>query len=171
MYNEEIIFSETCYIHVSISDFKVSEHGGILKTTLGSCVSVVLYTNKENSICSMSHFLLPQATSAEKEKETPLRYGSRIIPLQIQEMQNLGIAKKDLLAKVSGGAAMFPLRENSNLADVGAENSNIALKILQQEKIPVVAKDIGGGSGRSIQFDPQTLKLKIVIFGEKTFYI
>lgn len=170
MYREEILFFEKPTIHVSISDFKVAKDGEILKTTLGSCVSVVLYTETKSVVSSMSHYLLP-APGLKKDEKAPMRYGSRLIPMQIEAMEKLGINKRDMLAKVSGGAAMFPVVVDSNLGDVGKENSDMAFEILKQNQIPVVAHDVGGTLGRSITFDPETAKLKITIFGERTFFI
>lgn len=167
---DEVLFLEKNLLYVSISDYKFSINGEVLKTTLGSCVSVVLYSQHSKLISSMSHFLLPHPPMA-KDEVNYQRYGSMLIPAQIKKMEELGVSKNEMRAKVTGGAAMFPISNDSHLGDIGAENSQMAINILQENKIDLVAHDVGGSLGRSIEFDPQTKKLKVTIFGKNTFYL
>ena len=172
MYNE----NKKATINVSISDVKFSKDLSFLKTTLGSCVSVVLYPKKistENYICSMSHYLLPRPAgnfNLQKEKN-PFKYGSILVNHQIQKMYKAGYQAKDLHAKISGGSAMFKSKNKGLIPDIGLENVEVAKSTLAQEKIPVIATDIGGILGRSIEFDPETTMLKVTIFGQDYFFI
>lgn len=167
---EEVLYFEKNLLYVSISDYKFSVNGEILKTTLGSCVSVVLYSKHNTPVSSMSHFLLPFPPMA-KDEVNYQRYGSMLIPIQIKKMEELGVSKKDMIAKVTGGAAMFPIKDQSTLGDIGEENSQMAFKVLKENNINLMAHDTGGTLGRSIEFHPKSKKLKVTLFGKNTFYL
>ena len=66
-----------------------------------------------------------------------------------------------LKAKIAGGAEMFKLDGNSDLLRIGPRNVEAALAQLEKLRIPVIAKDVGGNIGRTIEFDPATSLLKI----------
>ena len=161
-------------IKVSISDVKFSTDNSLLKTTLGSCVSVVLFTPHHRSaqkISSMSHFLLPEVSKLPEADKRPFRFGSLIIPYQINEMLHLGVPKSALQAKLCGGANMFARRHNIALNDIGRLNIEMARQILKAWSIPVVGESVGGNFGRAVEFDPLSGSLKVLIFGNEAFYI
>ncbi len=58
-----------------------------------------------------------------------------------------------LTAKLFGGASMF--KESSGL-DIGGMNQAAVASILEKMGVVVVARDLGGDSGRRLSFDTST---------------
>src|SRR5699024_11621579 len=56
---------------------------------------------------------------------------------------------------------MFQFSSNSDFMRIGSRNIEAVQAKLTELRIPVSAKDLGGNCGRTIEFDPQTSKLKI----------
>ena len=168
-------------IHVGISDFKISQEKELLKTTLGSCVSIVLYSSL-NEIATMSHYLLPKPFNfnienipspimSAKIEGNPWRFGSILLLHQLNSMLKLGCTKTELRAKISGGATMFPTKTLSTITDVGNANTLVAQEFLKKEGIPITGNSCGGNYGRSIIFNPETKQLQVHILGHETYLI
>jgi len=119
-------------------------------TVLGSCVSVCLW-DKARGVGGINHYLLPLWNG--EGLPTP-RYGNIAIASLVDRMLGLGCSRETLCAKLFGGAAMW---ENSNgLLAVGERNIDLAWRLLDEYRIPVVASDLGGDVGRKIIFDSAT---------------
>ena len=153
---------------------RYSDHGEKLKTTLGSCVSVILYPQKPEPLlqaCSMSHYLLPEPSNTREKEKRPMRFGSYLLPQQIQGMRRRGLPPEKLLAKISGGASILSHRVKSIITDIGLLNVKLARDILRQHGIRITGENTGGEIGRSIEFDPASQKLRVHIFGSDPFFI
>ena len=65
----------------------------------------------------------------------------------------LGGDRRRLIAKIFGGGDVLGNRVTDNPAmTIGEQNIQFALGFLEKDQIPVVAKDLGGLTGRQIQF-------------------
>ena len=139
-------------VKVKIADLAVSSSPRILSTYgLGSCVAVMLY-DPVAKVGGMNHFLLPTMKTG-KQDDNPAKFSDTGIPLLIQKVERHGAKKERLIAKVVGGANMFPsLTKNS----IGKKNVDAATETLQKNGIEIVASDTGGNWGRSIDFDLDT---------------
>ncbi|MDD4190486.1 MAG: chemotaxis protein CheD [Mangrovibacterium sp.] len=135
------------YLHPST--IVVRNEGRIL-TVLGSCVAVCLF-DVRGKRGGMNHYMLPFWNG--EGLETP-RYGNVAIPKLIFEMLDGGSRKKDLTAKVFGGASV--LSEGGSVFQTGEKNIVVALRLLEEFGIPVVASSTGGSRGRRIWFNPST---------------
>jgi chemotaxis protein CheD len=135
-------------IRVGIADSVVASSPSIITTYgLGSCVAVMLY-DPVARVGGMNHFLLPvkKKRSAENKVE---KYSKSGIEDLIRKVIDLGGKKERLVAKVVGGANMFPtLAQNS----IGKKNTESAIKVLKSHSIDIVGRDTGGTWGRSIDF-------------------
>jgi len=124
----------------------------VIYTLLGSCIAVCLF-DSQKGIGGMNHFMLPrQSPFSGKSKETKKGwFGSDSIDLMIEEILKRGGSLSRLKAKVFGGAQMV---ENLDLinSNVSKANINFALDYLNQKQIPIIAKDVGGYSGRKIYY-------------------
>jgi chemotaxis protein CheD len=69
-------------------------------------------------------------------------------------MLAMGSEKKHIQAKVFGGGEVVETK--SNLFRIGERNIEIALKMLQEQKINITAKSVGGTLGRKIRFNTET---------------
>jgi chemotaxis protein CheD len=125
-------------------------------TILGSCVSVCLWDKKMHS-AGISHFLLPGTDSAEDTGNADR--GNSSTRMLIRSMLNRQSQREDLEAKVFGGCNSLYMKGNRYF--VGKKNAEMALKILEDERIPVVASHTGGEYGRKIIFNTRTGKVRM----------
>ena len=115
---------------------------------LGSCVAIILY-DPVARIGGVVHVLLPKSPIKCDSEEKYADTGTRKL---VKEMLNHGAKKERLVAKLVGGAQMFP-NLNLSIADIGRQNSMIIRNILRELLIRIVAEDLGGVRGRSSYFD------------------
>ena len=67
-----------------------------------------------------------------------------------------------LKVKLAGGAQMFSFSAaGGDMMRIGARNVEEVKRQLERLHIPIVAEDVGGHSGRTIEFNPQTGVLAI----------
>jgi chemotaxis protein CheD len=148
---------------VSISDLETSEGPVILSTVLGSCIAICLY-DPQTKIGSLAHALLPtiEYSSTLSAKKNPKKYVDLLIDIQLKELQSKGAIRKNLVAKIVGGANMFseviPVSDNH----VGKKNARKAKEILENLNIPILGEDIGGIFGRRINFDLNDGKVTVM---------
>ena len=116
-----------------------------IQTILGSCVAVCLY-DPIMKHGGMNHFMLPLWNG--DGLETP-KYGNIAIDMLIERVMQLGSQKRNLVAKVFGGASQF---ENT-VINVGERNVQVAETLLERHRIAIVANSLGGQQGRKIVFN------------------
>ena len=97
-------------ISIYIGGLYISKEPSIIRTILGSCISVCLY-DPENRIGGMNHFLLPEQLN-NKDKEFPTKYGINAMELLINGIMELGGKRGNLVSKVFGGARLFAGKYN-----------------------------------------------------------
>lgn len=152
----------------------VVHHNPVILTCLGlgSCVGVAIY-DKEHKLGGLAHVMLPNSkeyagtTDTSRNLDTLHKYADVAIPYMLDEIMKLGAKKENIKAKIVGGSKMFdiPSKEKS----IGERNIEAIKDILNENKIPLEAEDLGGKNGRTMRFDTvtQTIKIKS-INGEKT---
>ena len=120
-----------------------------LKTTLGSCVGVIL-SDEKRGVHGLAHILLPKRLQCD-----PVigKYADTAIPALVEEMERRGCRRKDLKAYVVGGACMFESFNVNGYSNVGDKNVAEAKRVLESHSIPVVFEETGGNSGRTVAFD------------------
>ena len=126
-----------------------------ISTLLGSCVAACLY-DPVNRVIGMNHFLL---SSRSYSRELPNflseagRYGIHAMELLINEMMRVGAERRRICAKVFGGATI--LRRTGSVGNffcVGEVNCRFIREFLADERIPILAEELGGEKGRVIHF-------------------
>jgi chemotaxis protein CheD len=120
-------------------------------TILGSCVSVCLWDSRR-LVGGINHFLLPHG---EGGRSGSGRFGETAMMRLIAGMGALGSRKRDLKAKVFGGSCVLRDAQHpgSKVLHVGERNVELAMAMLREEGIPVIAVDVGGPNGRKVIFD------------------
>jgi chemotaxis protein CheD len=125
-----------------------------IRTLLGSCVGVVLY-DRVARLGGLAHIVLPTARGSV---DHPGKYADTAIPMLIADFDRRlgGKAQPRLIAKLVGGANMFQMdpgvRENSGL-NIGRRNQEAIEQILNTLTIPIIARDMGGCTGRRLTLD------------------
>jgi chemotaxis protein CheD len=116
-----------------------------VSTILGSCVSVCLW-DSHLKIGGINHFMLPFWNG---DGLASPKYGNIAIERLIEKMLALGCSKKNLLAKVFGGAKQL---ETGNFFNVGERNIALAVEILKEYNIRISVQNTGGDRGRKLVF-------------------
>lgn len=148
-------------VRVGISDVNIAKAPKCIRTSgLGSCVGVVIY-DQQNKIAGLAHVMLPNSTLSKQKELNPFKFADTAIPYVVNKLCNHGARKFALKAKVAGGAQMFQFETSSPMMRIGPRNVEAVLDQLENLRIPVIAKNVGGSSGRTIQFDPSTGELLI----------
>lgn len=156
-------------IKVGIADLKVAVTPNILTTFgLGSCIAVALY-DPVKKIGGLSHFMLPD-TSFSRNTSNPAKFATLAIDILIDKMVESGASKGRLTAKLVGGSSMFSSISNVNSSmNMGEKNYQAAKEILSKKGIKILAEEVGGNYGRSLDFFTEngTVLVKSVMMGEK----
>ena len=147
-------------VTVGVGDLKIAKSPKIIKTSLGSCMGVVLY-DSINKIGGLLHLMLPKRNDRDGKLS---KYADTGIPLLVDLMvKHANSNRKTLTAKIFGGAKMFNV--NSALFDIGKSNAAETKRILKGMNIRIVATKIGGTKGCQISLDTQTGIVRTRIFG------
>ncbi len=150
-------------VTVGVGDLKIAKSPKIIKTSLGSCVGVVLYDSTQK-IGGMLHLMLPNCRDRNSKLS---KYADTGIPLLLDLMVNEAKANRSALrAKIFGGAKMFTV--NSDLFDIGKSNILETKNILEKSGLKLVASRLGGTKGHQISLDTESGIVNSKIFGEST---
>jgi chemotaxis protein CheD len=115
-----------------------------ISTVLGSCVAVCLWDQVMRR-GGMNHMMLPFWNG--EGLATP-KYGNIAMEKLLAKMLSIGCHREQLVAKVFGGANVTGT--GLEVFMVGDRNITLAFQMLEEFRIPVVAKDIAGQVGRKI---------------------
>ncbi|MBP3608887.1 MAG: chemotaxis protein CheD [Lachnospiraceae bacterium] len=136
---------------------------------LGSCVGVVLY-DPAKKVCGMVHVMLPDSTKI-KNNTNRAKFADTGIEDLMNEVLKLGAARRNLVAKIAGGAQMFAFKSDNDMLRVGDRNVEATKNKLKQLQIPIIAEDTGKNSGRTIEFYPESGELLIKSVGKTPYKI
>ncbi len=146
-------------VQVGISELVVSDGDDTLKSYgLGSCVAIALY-DRDSDIGGLAHSMLPNGDEAENSDIKPGKYADTAIRALLRRMVEQGASYTSVEAKLAGGSDMF---EFESFGD-GVGNRNVAAAKEELEKlgVPLVAEDVGGEHGRTVEFTPGTGDLTV----------
>jgi chemotaxis receptor (MCP) glutamine deamidase CheD len=148
-------------IHIRIGGVYVSEQPAIIRTTLGSCIAACLY-DPVARIGGMNHFMLPELSEYSSEGDLG-RFGLHSMELLMGAMQRAGAHRARVVAKVFGGGHV--LGTDPSELSVAARNVSFIERYVVEEKIPVVAQDLGGFLPRRVHFYTDTGKAMVKRLG------
>jgi chemotaxis protein CheD len=155
-----ILIDNKDIVTVGVGDLKIAKSPKIIKTSLGSCMGVVLY-DSINKIGGLLHLMLPKRNDRDGKLS---KYADTGIPLLVDLMVNQANSnRRTLTAKIFGGATMFNV--NSALFDIGKSNAAETKRILEKMNIRIVATKTGGRKGLQISLDTKTGIVRTRIFG------
>jgi chemotaxis protein CheD len=131
-----------------VAEWKVCRSPDALRTTLGSCVGIVLYSSVKKG-GGLSHILLGEAPSGKIINRG--KYARPAIEGLVAELcRDLNAVATDFTARIFGGASMFESINSSFLQHIGDENVRVAKETLTRLNIPIIFEDTGGSAGRTI---------------------
>ncbi|ADL07885.1 chemotaxis protein CheD [Thermosediminibacter oceani] len=152
-------------IRVGMGEYKTAKAPALLVSLgLGSCVGVVLY-DSTRKIGGLAHVMLPDSSLSSKKDFNPGKFADTAIDLLVAELEKAGANSKKLIAKIAGGAQMFQIKSDNNIMKIGKRNVEAVKKKLAKIKIDIVAEDVEGNYGRTIEFCCDTGKLTVKTIG------
>lgn len=144
---------------VGISEFAVSDGDETMKSYgLGSCLAVALW-DPEKKIGGLAHVMLPDGDSRDDSDRKPGKFADTAIRSMLRQMVEMGASYTEVEAKIAGGSDMFQF--DSFEDGVGDRNVLAAREELEKLGVPIVAEDVGGDRGRTVEFEPDTGTLRI----------
>jgi len=148
-----------------MADYKAAKSPAILITLgLGSCVGVVLYDNL-TKVGGMAHVMLPDSSLSNQKNFNPGKFADTAIEALIEDMLKFGASRNNIVSKIAGGAQMFKLKADSNIMQIGKRNVEAVRAKLQQLNIKIIAEDVEGNYGRTIEFYCETGELTVKTIG------
>jgi chemotaxis protein CheD len=140
---------------VGIADFAVGRDDTTLVTSgLGSCVGIAVF-DAEEAVAGLAHVMLPRAP----DDGDHAKYADTAVPALVRSVEEAGARRGALRAKLAGGATMFEF--TSADGSIGDRNVAASRDALRSLDVPVVAEDVGGDFGRSLEFSALTGALRV----------
>ena len=157
-------------VKVGIADMNIVKSPNVIRTSgLGSCVGVVIY-DQIREIAGLAHVMLPDSSLSKTDNFNRAKYADTAVGDLVNLLLRNGANKSTLKAKIAGGAQMFQFRTaNADIMRIGSRNVEAVKQQLYHYRIPILAEDVGGNSGRTIEFNPTSglLYIRTVNQGEK----
>lgn len=148
-------------VKVGMADLNIARAPNTIRTSgLGSCVGIILYDDY-TPIAGMAHIMLPDSSLAKSGSMNLAKYADTAIDELIRRLEKEGAHIRSLKAKIAGGAQMFNFSFSNEMMRIGPRNVEAVKNKLRELNIPIVAEDVGGSSGRTIEFNPETKMLTI----------
>lgn len=119
-----------------------------ITTTLGSCVSVVIYDTITKK-SGMNHYMLPYVC----KNDISFKYGDVSISYLIKNMKSLCGKLHSFEAKIFGGSCVL---DSYIGKDICLNNIKVAEEYLEKHNIPIVSKYTGGNIGLNIKLNTDT---------------
>jgi chemotaxis protein CheD len=141
---------------IYIGEMETIRSPDCLKTTVGSCIALILYDKRQKTF-GMAHIMLPTADT--KMRGDPGKYADTAIMALIKKLHIPLAGAHRLQAKMAGGANMFLIEHKENALKVGEKNSQAVVDILHSLKIPVLGMDCGGNQAREVLIDAKAVKV------------
>lgn len=117
---------------------------------LGSCIGLALYDERAR-VGVMAHVVLPDSSLGRGQVALPGKFADTAVPAAIIEAVRLGATRSRLVARMAGGARMLNMIGAGSKLDIGARNIEAVRAALVAASIGLVAEDVGGTFGRTLQ--------------------
>lgn len=152
-------------IRVGIGDLNIAKDPQKLITVgLGSCIGIALY-DKTSGIAGLSHIMLPDSKQFSSVTN-PMKFADLAIPILVNKMELKGAKKRNLIAKIAGGASMFNFSDKNIISDIGYRNGVMVKEVLNELGIRLISEEIGGNKGRTMIVDSANGLVSIRTVGE-----
>jgi chemotaxis protein CheD len=120
---------------------------------LGSCIALCLF-DPLNKVAGLAHVVLPGSDPADRPNA---KFAGSALPALLQALEAIGGATdpRRYHARLVGGAHVLVGGGAGRLPRIGDMNAGAVKAALAAAAVPIVAEDVGGGSGRTVWFDPR----------------
>jgi len=138
-------------VYLKPGELYIGEEPTKVITVLGSCVSVTMFS-KRLRIGAMCHGVMPQCRKqrgCNKVCEEAFKFVDCSIHYMLGKMRGRGCADSEIEVKLFGGADTLSSKKENT---IGSMNVKMALEIIREEHLRVIAADVGDSFGRKIIF-------------------
>jgi chemotaxis protein CheD len=154
-------------IIVGMADLNVTKAPGVLITMgLGSCIGIAVY-DPMAKVAGLAHIMLPDS-KAIANNSNKAKFADTALVQLIFEMEKLGAKKRNMKAKIAGGAQMFAFNATNDNLRVGDRNAEASKKALQKAGIPVIGSEVGANFGRTVELHAEDGRFIIKAIGQPT---
>ncbi len=148
---------------VGIGQLKVLKGRGILCAYgLGSCIGLFLY-DRTARVGGLAHIMLP-GEAPEGLSVFPYKYGDNAIDAMVRLMEQQGAERRRIGGVLIGGAHMFHDSVGDYRDCIGQKNISGVLQALKFRSLPILAEDVGGDYGRTVEANVEDGTVKISSF-------
>lgn len=152
-------------IKVGMADLKVCKCPDMITTLgLGSCIGIALW-DPVTKVGGLAHIMLPDSTQI-KNNQNIAKFADIGIEELLRRMIAAGAIRRNLVAKIAGGAKMFEVSAGSSIGNVGQRNAEASKKKLRELRIPLKAEDTGLNYGRTVELYTETGEFHIKSVGK-----
>lgn len=131
---------------IKIGELKVAAGGDkILDIPNVTSGITVVMLEKQKMVAGAFHSLLPKCTS--NNRADLAKFTDTGVRLLLAEMENQGVSKHELTVKLIGGSDLM----GASGLSIGAQNVEMAKKILGEEGLNVGGMEVGGRRKRDVQ--------------------
>lgn len=146
-------------VSIGMGAVGVGRDGATLRTFLGSCVGLALF-DRRRKIAGLAHIVLPDSRG---QGTPPGKYADTAVRHTIAALEALaGGGPLHLVAKLAGGAKMFPFQTGLT---VGDQNVQAVERLLAEAGIAIVGRCCGGEHGRHMTLEVATCMVWIDTVG------
>ena len=136
-------------------EFYVSKIDEIIVTVLGSCISACIHDTKKK-VGGMNHFMLPEQCAHHSSDWSSgggleTRYGNWAMEYLVNELIKLGARRENMEVKIFGGGQII-----DGMTDIGERNIGFVREFIANEKLKLVAEDVGSTHPRKVVYFPYT---------------
>jgi len=169
------------YVSLYGGELYIAETPTIVRTVLGSCLAIVFHHHASggSAIC---HAQLPEnglrpgkcsdscpaPCYNETMNDNPFKFVSCSIRYLVEYFTRTGIPFRDLEVKLFGGANVLV---SSPVKTIGEMNIEVAEKMLDDYRLQVVSKHVGGDKGRTLYFYSDTGEVFLKQHTPKAFHL
>ena len=153
-------------IKVGMADLKTClSPDGVTTLGLGSCVGIAI-RDPGTKVGGLAHIMLPDSTAIRNSHQNIAKFADTGIDELVRQMELLGARRRNMVAKIAGGATMFSFQGRNDMVQIGERNVEATKAKLKQLGIPILAEDTGANYGRTVTFFPETGEFHIRAVGK-----
>ncbi len=149
-------------IHLKPAALYIAQTPVVIKTILGSCISMVFYCDRLG-ISGISHAQLPGTSdnthghahcypaiygSTDPGKDT-FKYVTSSTQYMLNQFKSMKITPHEIEIKLFGGANVLQVSSHRTKT-VGEKNIEVAHDIILRNQLRLTAEDTGGNTGRTL---------------------
>lgn len=139
-------------VYLRPGELYVAREPAIISTVLGSCVSVTIHSG-QSGVSGMCHAIMP--TKGVSFEEPAFHYVDCAVDYMMKVFNGLGADNSEMVIKLFGGSDMLG-RNERHQRNIGAQNVEMAKRVLYARGFSLRMSDTGGKLGRKIIFNTMT---------------